>query len=79
MKKLCLLVLGAALLFSCTQPAAIKEVASTFNLDSVKAAIEANNAVLIKAIQRRRRLDVVPFLPTQPDGQAVSRHPPRSG
>ena len=51
MKKICLLVLGAALLFSCTQPAATKEAVSTFSLDSVKTAIEANNAVLIKAIK----------------------------
>ena len=51
MRKLCLLVLGAAFFFSCSQPPATKDAAGTFSLDSVKAAIEANNAVLIKAIK----------------------------
>ncbi len=51
MRKLCLLVLGAAFFFSCSQPAGTTDPAGVFNLDSVKAAIEENNAVLIKAIK----------------------------
>ena len=51
MKKL-LLVLSAAVLFTyCSQPTGTQDAVGSFNLDSAKASIEANNAVLIKAIK----------------------------
>lgn len=52
MRKLCLLILVSALLFACSQTAGTKDPAGSFNLDSVKAAIDANNAVLIAAIKK---------------------------
>ncbi len=52
MKRLCLLMSAAVLLFSCSQPAGTKDPAGAFNLDSAKAAIDANNAVLIAAIKK---------------------------
>jgi ketosteroid isomerase-like protein len=51
MRKLCLLLLGSTLFFSCSQPAGTTDPAGAFSLDSAKAAIDANNAVLIKALK----------------------------
>lgn len=52
MRKLLYLLFAAPLVLACNQPAGTKEAAGSFNLDSVKAAIDANNAVLVAAIKK---------------------------
>ena len=52
MKKLCVLFLSAMIILACNQPTANKEVTGSFNLDSVKAAIAANNKTFTEAIEK---------------------------
>jgi len=52
MKKLCVLFLSAMIILACNQPTATKEVTGSFNLDSVKSAIAANNKTFTEAIEK---------------------------
>lgn len=53
MKKIFFILSGCAFLFACSQQKSTTETAApAFNLDSVKAAIEANNAVFIAAMKK---------------------------
>lgn len=51
MKKLSFLLFAATVLFACNQPSPSSPAAASFQLDSVKAAIDANNATLIAALK----------------------------
>ena len=50
MKKVCFLLFSTTLLFACNQPASTADAANDFNLDSVKAAIDANNHHFSEAV-----------------------------
>lgn len=53
MKKLFFILSGCMLLFACSQQQSASETtAPVFNLDSVKAAIDANNAVFIASMKK---------------------------
>ncbi len=52
MKKLCVLFLSAMIILACNQPTATKEATGSFNLDSVKVAIAANNKTFSEAIEK---------------------------
>jgi ketosteroid isomerase-like protein len=52
MKKLCLLLFAATIIMACNQPAGTKDAVGSFNLDSVKAAIAANNDAFTRSIEK---------------------------
>ena len=52
MKKLCFLFFAATMVLACNQPAATKDTTGSFNLDSVKVAIAANNKTFSEAIEK---------------------------
>ena len=51
MKKILLLLLASYALYSCGEPLGSKDAAGSFNMDSVKAAIDGNNKVFAASIK----------------------------
>lgn len=51
MKKLCFVLLSGFLLASCANEAGKEAATHSFNMDSVKAAIDANNAALVSSMK----------------------------
>jgi ketosteroid isomerase-like protein len=61
MKKIFILLFASYALYSCSDTAGTKNTAAAFNLDSVKAAIHANNKVFMDAVKNH---DSLAFLST---------------
>jgi len=59
MKKILFLVFASYTLYSCSSPAGSKEPIGSFNLDSVKAAIAANNKVFAASIKNGDSLAMI--------------------
>lgn len=51
MKKIFFLLLASFALYSCSESAGTKDTAATFSMDSVKAAIDANNKTFSESIK----------------------------
>src|SRR5882757_6426780 len=52
MKKLLTLLLATSLFYACSGPAGSKDAAGSFNLDSVKASIQATNVSFVDAMKK---------------------------
>lgn len=75
MKKLCFVALSAFLLAACGESATTKEAATpAFNMDSVKVAIDANNAALISSMKSNDSATFVSLYTK--DGCIMAEHAP---
>lgn len=59
MKKVLFLLLASYALYACSNSAETKDAAGSFNMDSVKAAIEANNKVFAASIKNGDSLAMI--------------------
>lgn len=59
MKKVLFLLLASYALYACSNSAETKDAAGSFNMDSVKAAIDANNKVFCESIKKGDSLALI--------------------